>query len=108
MRYEVFLTDGAEGDLETIHDYIARFDTLANAAYVLDRLLETVEALVTFPERRSYPPELLALGIRDYRQTFFKPYRLVYRIVKQNVYVYLIADGRRDMHPLLAQRLLAR
>jgi toxin ParE1/3/4 len=108
MRYEVFLTEGANRDLESIHDYIARFDTPSNADYVLDRLLETVETLATFSERGSYPAELLGLGIRDYRQTFFKPYRLIYRVVKQHVYIYLIADGRRDMQSLLAQRLLGR
>jgi toxin ParE1/3/4 len=81
---------------------------ILHADYILDRLLETVEALVTFPEHGSYPAELLGLGIRDYRHTFFKPYRLVYRTVKQHVYVYLIADGRRDIQSLLAQRLLAR
>jgi hypothetical protein len=35
-----------------------------------------------------------------------KPYRLIYRVVGQQVVIYLIADGRRDMQPLLARRLL--
>lgn len=30
-RYEVLLTQGAEQDLESIHDYIAEFDCVANA-----------------------------------------------------------------------------
>ncbi|ARO86652.1 RelE/ParE family toxin [Nitrosospira lacus] len=106
MRYEVLLTDGAERDLESIYDYIAEFDSLASANYVLDRLLEIVETLATFPERGSHPKELLVLGIRDYRETFFKPYRVIYRVVEQHVYVYFIADGRRDMQSLLARRLL--
>jgi len=49
---------------------------------------------------------LLALGIREYRQTFFKPYRIIYRVAGKRVYVYLIADGRRDMQTLLARRML--
>ena len=73
---------------------------------MLDRIEEVVEGLATFPERGSYPKELLSLGIRDYRQTFLKPYRVIYRIVGQRVYVYLIVDGRRDMEALLARRLL--
>ena len=59
-----------------------------------------------FPERGSHPKELLRLGIRDYRQTYFKPYRVIYRVVGQRVYVYLIVDGRRDLQTLLARRLL--
>lgn len=106
MRYEVLLTEGAERDLEAIHDYVAEFDSPASAGYVLEQLLETVETLATFPERGSHPREMLVLGIRDYRQTFFKPYRVIYRVVEQRVYGYLIADGRRDMQSLLTRRLL--
>ena len=105
-KYEILLTEGAEQDLESIYDYIAEFDCKANADYALDRLLEVVESLATFPERGAYPKELVALGIRDYRQTAFKPYRVIYRVIAQKVYIYVIADGRRDMQSLLARRLL--
>lgn len=105
-KYEVLLTEGAEQDLESIYDYITEFDCKANADYVLDRLLEVVESLSTFPERGAFPKELAALGIRDYRQTAFKPYRVIYRVIGQKVYIYAIADGRRDMQSLLARRLL--
>lgn len=106
MRYEVLLTEGAERDLEAIYDYIAESDSPANAGYVLDQLLGVAESLATFPERGSYPRELLALGIQEYRQAFFKPYRLIYRIIGQQVFVVLMMDGRRDMQALLARRLL--
>lgn len=105
-KYEVLLTEGAEQDLESIYDYIAEFDSKASADYVLDRLLEVVESLTAFPERGAYPKELVALGIRDYRQSAFKPYRVIYRVMGQKVYIYMIADGRRDMQSLLARRLL--
>ena len=105
-KYDVLLTEGAEQDLESIYDYIAEFDCKANADYVLDRLLEVVESLTAFPERGAYPKELAALGIRDYRQTAFKPYRVIYRVMAQKVYIYVIADGRRDMQSLLVRRLL--
>lgn len=105
-RYEVLLTQGAEQDLESIHDYIAEFDCVANANYVLDQLMEVVESLAQFPERGSYPKELVALGIKEYRQTAFKPYRVIYRVLGSQVVIYLIVDGRRDMQSLLARRLL--
>jgi toxin ParE1/3/4 len=49
---------------------------------------------------------LLGLRIKEYRQVFFKPYRLIYRVVARDVVVFVIADGRRDMQSLLARRLL--
>ncbi|THF64283.1 type II toxin-antitoxin system RelE/ParE family toxin [Pseudothauera rhizosphaerae] len=105
-RFEVLLTEGAEQDLESIHDHIAEFDCVANANHVLDQLMEVVESLSRFPERGSYPRELVALGIKEYRQTAFKPYRVIYRVAGSQVVIYLIADGRRDMQSLLARRLL--
>ena len=79
-RFEVLLTEGAEQDLESIHDYISEFDCVANANRVLDELMEVVERLSKFPERGSYPKELVGLGIKEYRQTLFKPYRVIYRV----------------------------
>ncbi len=105
-KFEVLLTQGAEQDLEAIHDYIAEFDCVANANHVLDQLVKVVESLSRYPERGSYPKELVALGIKEYRQTSFKPYRLIYRVTGNQVVIYLIADSRRDMQSVLARRLL--
>ena len=46
------------------------------------------------------------LEVREYREIFFKPYRIIYRVMGDNVYVLVIADGRRDMQALLQRRLL--
>jgi toxin ParE1/3/4 len=105
-KFEVLLTEGAEQDLEAIHDYIAEFDCVANANDVLDGVLGVVERLSRFPERGTYPKELIGLGIKEYRQTAFKPYRVIYRVIGSQVIIYLIADGRRDMQTVLARRLL--
>jgi len=104
--FEVLLTKDAAGDLEELYDYIAEHDAPLKADYVLNRIQKVIDTLATFPERGSYPKELLALGIREYRQTFFKPYRVIYRVIDRRVYVYLIADGRRELQALLERRLL--
>jgi len=106
MNYQVLLTRRAERDLEGIYDYISDHDSPQSADYVLDGLMEVVATLSTFPERGAYPPELAALGIREYRQAHFKPYRLIYRVIDKQVFIYLIADGRRDMRTLLERRML--
>jgi toxin ParE1/3/4 len=105
-KFEVLLTEGAEQDLEAIHDYISDFDCVAHANEVLDALMVVVESLSEFPQRGSYPKELVSLGIKEYRQIFFKPYRVIYRLTGSQVIIYLIADGRRDMQSVLARRLL--
>ena len=84
-HYQVLLTQGAEQDLESLYDYIAEFDCLANADSVLDRLGRVVSDLSHFPERGIYPKELLALGIKEYRQTV--PY------VEEDVLMYELVDN---------------
>lgn len=107
MKYEVLLTSGAERDIEELYGYIAAFDSPASADHVLDQLLKVATSLANFPERGAYPRELSVLGIREYRQVFFKPYRLIYRVMGERVLIYLIVDGRRDMQSLLSRRLLS-
>ena len=106
--FELLITEGAEQDLESIYDYIAEFDCVANADRVLDDLLAVTESLVQFPERGSHPSGLLILGIKEYRQAWFKPYRVIYRVIGSQVIIYLIADGRRHLQSLLARRLLSK
>ena len=74
---------------------------------MLARIEEVFDSLSGSPQRGTYPKELLALGIRDYREVFFKPYRVIYRLTGNAVHVMLIADGRRDMLTLLQRRLLS-
>jgi toxin ParE1/3/4 len=105
-RFEVLLTKGAEQDLEALYDYIAEFDSAVSADAVLDQLMDVAETLSRFPERGSYPNELVPVGNREYRQIVFKPYRVIYRVTGSQAIIYLIADGRRDMQSLLARRLL--
>ena len=106
MPFAVLLTNEAARDLEALYDYIALHDAPQKADYVLEQIEKAFSMLSEFPERGGYPKELAALGIREYREIFFKPYRIIYRIMDKDVYVLLIVDGRRDMQTLLQRRLL--
>jgi len=106
MPYAVFLTADAARDLEELHDYVVWHDAPGKAEHLLERIERTFSSLSEYPERGAYPKELLTLGIREYREIFFKPYRVIYHVMGDAVYVLLIADGRRDMQILLQRRLL--
>ena len=106
MGFEVRFTDDAARDLEELYEFGSTHDSLSAADHILAKMEKSVQDLRTFPERGSYPKELLSLGVKVYRETFFKPYRIIYRMGEGFVYVYLVADGRRDMQSLLARRLL--
>jgi len=106
MPYRVLLTRDAVNDLEELDTWIAAHDSPERADYVIDGISEAFQKLTKLPERGTYPKELSALGIHEFREVFFKPYRIIYRVEHRTIYIYLIADGRRDMQTLLSRRLL--
>ncbi len=97
MVFEVLLTNDAARDLEEIYNYIALHDSPQNALYSIADRESVFQAYRNFP-RGVYPDELLALGIREYREIFFKPYRIVYRVMEYRV---RSSERRRDMQSLL-------
>ncbi len=106
MPYKVLLTRDAVNDLEELDTWIATHDSPERADYVLDGIAEAFQKLAELPERGTHPKELFALGVREFREVFFKPYRIIYRVERRTVHIYLIADGGRDMQTLLSLRLL--
>lgn len=105
MVFTVRFTKGAQADLREIHAYISQNDSRENADYVAREIVRAALNLRNFPSRGSYPPELLRKGSRSYRQIFFKPYRIFYRIRGKTVHIGVIADGRRNLQTLLMRRL---
>src|SRR4051812_19720188 len=106
MPFEVLLSEEAERDIEDIHRYIAQQDGVAKADYVLVNLERVCAKIARFPLRGNIPKELQPVGIAEYREVHYKPYRIIYRIIARTVIVYCILDGRRDMQTLLQRRLL--
>lgn len=105
-RYRLALTAGAESDLDSI---CANLEAQRGPDAVdewLEDFDQAIGSLETFPDRGSAPPELEALGISDFRQKQFKPYRIIYRVMKSNVFILVVAHGSRDFQTLLQERLL--
>jgi toxin ParE1/3/4 len=107
-RFEVQLTAGATNDLETIHAYLAERRSIEDADRLLDEFTGAIRTLERFPLRGAIPKELDALGVREFRQILLQPYRLIYHVAGNKVFILIIADGRRDMQALLERRLLGR
>ena|ERR1035437_2121511 len=105
MASNVRFTIGARNDLRSFHAYIAEYDSREKADYVAREIVRAALTLIELPQRGACPPELASLGNRTYRQIFFKPYRILYRVRGTTVYIAVIADGRRDMASLLLRRL---
>ena len=106
MPYCIQFTNHAINDLEGIYDYIYLNDGPGKTDHVINKIESIINKLVEYPNRGVYPIELKEVGIKDFREVFFKPYRIIYKILKDTVYVMMITDGRRDIQSLLQRRLL--
>ena len=104
-RYQVIWAHAAAHDLAEIVEYIAA-DSAVNARNVLRKLEERAARLEVSPERGRVVPELAGLGIRTFRELVARPYRLMYRVEDNNVFVLAIFDGRRDIEEVLLERLV--
>lgn len=105
-RYDVLFDTGAEDDLFDIYAYVAVDDTAVKADKLFAALRSACETLKTLPQRGNVPPELRAVGVVEFRELRYKPYRIFYSIAGSTVNVHCILDGRRDMQTILQERLL--
>ena len=106
MKYEVRIDNVAIDDLYAIYRYVANNDSPAKADNLLDSIQKAMLSLETVPARGNHPPEMQRWGILDFREIFFKPYRIIYEIRDNAVFIHAVLDGRRNCEDLLQQRLL--
>ncbi len=103
--YSVFWTETAQNDLDSIIEYISN-DSIDNAISILNKIKEKAETLYSFPERGRIIPELKYHNIESYRELILTPWRIMYKIEKDVVYVLSVIDGRRNIEDILLERLL--
>jgi toxin ParE1/3/4 len=104
--HQIRISAAATKDILEIYDYVLEFDSAANADRLIAKIKASINTLANFPERGSIPSDLIDIGIRDYRQIFFKPYRIIYLVNEKFVTINAVLDGRRNLQTLLSRRLL--
>ena len=105
-RYQVVWSEFAERALAEVMEYFAATQP-ANAVAVLKRIQRQAAKLSRFPERGRIVPELRAQGIGQYRELILPPWRIIYRIAEDKVYVLAVVDSRRNIEDVLLQTLTA-
>jgi len=103
---EQICRDTANSDLDEIINYITEEKNVQTALKIMQGLEKRSERLVSIPERGVVVPELHDIGILQYRQLSEKPWRIIYRISGDIVYVIAVIDSRRNMLSCLMDRLL--
>ena len=103
-RYEVIWSHVAENDLRNIIEYIAE-DSPVNASNIFEKIRQKASNLHILPERGRIVQELRDHGILQYRELILSPWRIIYRISGESVYVLSILDSRQNIEDILLKRL---
>ncbi len=106
MKFDVLLITDAEKDIIDIYKYIFLIDSKENAEYVFHKIEEACKSLSSLPDRGHISPELERIGVMNFKEIHFKPYRIIYEIINKKVFIHCILDGRRDLQEFLEHRLI--
>ena len=82
----------ALSDIDAIAEYIAR-DSADHAALLIARLRRAADRLMDFPRRGRIIPEL---DDPSCREVIEGPYRLMYRVEGDDVWITGVVHGARD------------
>jgi toxin ParE1/3/4 len=102
------LLDGAQGDIRELRQYLIKLFGQSTWQPSYESVKATIRTLTTYPESGGTPPELIELGLTQYRQALCGTNRIIYEVQADVLYIHIVCDTRRDLHTLLARRLLSR
>ena len=105
MYSKIQWTETAKKDLNDIIDYIAN-DEIEIARKQYFKIKESAEKLKSFPEQGRVIPELSNENIYKYRELIISPWRLMYKIENNIIYILAVIDGRRNIEDILMKRQL--
>ena len=104
-RYNVYWTKEATIDLYEILEYIS-YDDVIVAKKIYRNIKIKCSKLKNNPEKYRIIPELADMGIYNYREIIYSPYRIVFKITKPDIYVFAVIDSRRDFESIIFNRLV--
>ncbi|MBL7050485.1 MAG: type II toxin-antitoxin system RelE/ParE family toxin [Nitrospira sp.] len=104
-KYRVEWSRAASTDLLNIIDYISEDSTTA-AISIFEKMRSKCETLSQSPERGRVVPELKEYGISSYHEIIVKPWRIIYRVSDNKIYVLAVIDSRRNIEDILIERFL--
>ncbi|MFT5660903.1 MAG: toxin ParE1/3/4 [Sulfurimonas sp.] len=103
--YKLKWTQNAKSDLLNIVEYIKR-DSPSIAKEIYLKIKKQAQSSNFFPLKGRVVPELQKEGITLYREVITSPWRIIYKVGNDTVYIMAIIDSRQNVEELLLQKLL--
>jgi len=104
-KYTVYWTKIAQDDFIEIIEYIS-LDNKSIAEEIFEKIKKQIMKLESFPERGRIVPELDFYNINNYRELIITPWRIIYRVEEQKVYILSMIDSRRNFEDIILKRLM--
>jgi toxin ParE1/3/4 len=106
MKYKVVVLPEAKEDVLDIYFYIAKHDSILRAETLVSNLEEKFLSLIENPERGHAVPESKCVHVEGFREIHYKPYRIIFQIIAEIVFVHAVLDGRRELQEIIERRIL--
>ena len=104
-EFSVSWTSVAKDDLRLIVDYLS-LDNPTKADEVIQLIRVQTQKLQELPARGRIVPELRFCGVLLYRELIVSPWRIIYRIDGENIWVLAVIDSRRNVEDILLERFI--
>ena len=104
-KYNVYWVESAENDLVSVIEYIHSVNPQA-ALESFKIIKKKVSSLNSLPQRGRIVPELKEHGVSIYREIIIPPWRVIFKIVDEKVFVLAVIDSRRNVEDILLERLM--
>ncbi|HIP29669.1 MAG TPA: type II toxin-antitoxin system RelE/ParE family toxin [Sulfurospirillum arcachonense] len=103
--YSLQWTTNAKNDLLNIVEYIKK-DSPDTAKDIYLKIRKKVHSTNFFPLKGRVVPELQKEGITLYREIVASPWKIIYKVGNDTVYIMAVLDSRQNIEELLLQKLL--
>jgi len=100
-------TKNAKDDLVNIITRIKEDDSPNNAKKIYKKLRDKAQSSHFFPLKGRVVPELQVEGIVHYREIIVSPWRIIYKVSNDTVFIMSIIDSRQNLDDILLQKILS-
>jgi len=105
MKYKIRWTKSAEKSLDEILDYIIENDGLNIGYKIYEKIKSKVKLLNVSPFQGRKVNELKSIK-KNYYEIIIKPWRIIYTVEDEKIFVLLVIDSRRDLEEILYEIII--
>ena len=101
----IWTEDAAEDLIDIVAFQKAKYGS-DRARKVYDSIQNAIHSISNFAQKGRVVPELVTLGITSYNEVIHSPWRILYKISNDSIYITSLIDGRRNVEEILYKKVI--